>query len=201
MFINTFQYQPEHVDCKLCTHYTKKEGCTAKVCPWLAERIEAGVVGYEEAVRETFPRDAHLDARLHTTIRRFSGSLFLNAGHRQRMEATKARLGHRRRRDTYAWYAVMYLLTANADICTRTANCFCRHGLEFDYATLKDISPHNYSLFSAARDIYTDSDGVALADLANGEVLDALAFSLIVNALLIARYGPAVLEIRERTTT
>lgn len=36
---------------------------------------------------------------------------------------------------------------------------------------------------------------MALADLANSEVVDTLAFSLIVNALLVARYGPAVLEI------
>lgn len=87
MYINTFQYKPEHVDCRLCTKYAgKKKGCTAQGCPWLAERIEAGVVGYEEAVMETFPRSAHLDARLHTAIRRFTGSLFLSPAHQGRME-------------------------------------------------------------------------------------------------------------------
>ena len=40
---------------------------------------------------------------------------------------------------------------------------------------------------------------MALADLANGEVVDTLAFSLIVNALLVVRYGSAVLEIKERS--
>lgn len=200
MFVNTFQYKPDHVKCKLCTQYVKKRGCTAEVCPWLSERLEAGVVGYEEAVRETFPRNAHLDARLHTVIRRFSGSLFLNAEHQQNMEHMKARLGHSRRRDTPAYFAAMYLLTANRDLCTRSANCFCHHGIEFDYATLKDISPHNYTLFSAARDIYADGSGVVVSDLANNEVIDTLAFSLIVNALLIARYGCSVLGIKERGT-
>ena len=46
MFICTFRYKPEHVRCCLCTEYDPKTGCTAQGCPWLAERIEAGVVGY-----------------------------------------------------------------------------------------------------------------------------------------------------------
>ena len=199
MYINTFQYKPEHVDCRLCTEYAgKKKVCTAKTCPWLAERIEAGVVGYKEAVMETFPRIVHTDARLHTAIRRFSGSLFLTAAHYQRMERMKVQQGYRRRRDTPAYYAAMYLLTANEDICTRAANCFCRYGIEFDYATTQDISPHNYTLLSAAKDIYSDGSSVALNDLAISEVVDTLAFSLIVNALLIARYGCSVLKISEK---
>ena len=51
MYINTFKYTPADVDCKLCTEYVKKFGCTACGCPWMAERIEAGVVGYAEVVR------------------------------------------------------------------------------------------------------------------------------------------------------
>ena len=199
MYINTFQYNAEDVDCKLCTQYAgKRRGCKANGCPWLAERIEAGVVGYEEAIMETFPRDPHLDARFHTAIRRFSGSLFLNAEHKQRMEYLKIRMSHDRRRDTPAYFAAMYLLTANADLYQHAASCFCHHGIEFDYAVLKNITPHNYTLFSAARDIYADTSGVALSDLSNVEVTDTLAFSLITNALLIARYGCAVLSIRER---
>ena len=46
MYINTFKYSPQDVSCQLCTEYVKKVGCTALRCPWLAERIEAGVVGY-----------------------------------------------------------------------------------------------------------------------------------------------------------
>ena len=48
MYINTFKYSPQDVSCQLCTEYVKKVGCTALRCPWLAERIEAGVVGYHQ---------------------------------------------------------------------------------------------------------------------------------------------------------
>ena len=52
MFICTFRYKPEHVACHLCTEYNRKRGCTAQGCPWLAERIEAGVVGYYRKARD-----------------------------------------------------------------------------------------------------------------------------------------------------
>ncbi len=196
--INTFQYKPEEVDCTLCAEYGgKKRGCTAKACPWMAERIKAGVVGYEEAVMETFPRSTHLDARLHLTIRRFTGSLFLSPAHHQRMEQRKARQGCRRR-DTPAYFAALYLLTANEDLYTRTSACFSKQGIEFDYADTRGIAPHDYTLLNAARDIYADSSKVSLNDLALSEIVDTLAFSLIVNALLVARYGCAVLKITDR---
>lgn len=201
MFLTTFQYKPEHMDCKLCQKYVKGQGCTADGCPWLAERIQAGTVDYAEAVREAFPHDDGLNARLHTVIRCFTGSVFLTAAHRQRMERTKDRVGHRKRRDTPAYFAAMYLLTANEQLYSSTRDCFVPDGLKFEFAYLYGISTGNYTLLSAARDIYADSTKVSLSDLARTEVVDTLSFSLIVNALLIARYGCAVLEIGERSRT
>ena len=193
--INTFQYNPADVDCNRCAKYGGKEqGCTAKTCPWLAK----GVAGYEEAIRETFPHDAHLDARLRTVVRRFTGSLFLDPSHEQRMECMKNEQGHRPKRNTPAYYAAMYLLTSDEGLCRRTEGCFCRQGIKFDHADLRGIPPHAFTLFSAARDIYTDSSGTMVSDLANAEVVDTLAFSLIVNAMLIARYGCPILKITDR---
>ena len=78
MYINTFKYTPADVDCKLCTEYVKKFGCTACGCPWMAERIEAGVVGYAEVVRQMFPHDKRLMARLEPLIRDFPGTRLLS---------------------------------------------------------------------------------------------------------------------------
>lgn len=103
MYINTFKYTPADVDCKLCTEYVKKFGCTACGCPWMAERIEAGVVGYAEVVRQMFPHDKRLMARLEPLIRDFPGMLWQDERHRQRMEGVKIHLGHSKRRDTPAF--------------------------------------------------------------------------------------------------
>lgn len=147
MYINTFKYMPKDVSCQLCTEYVKKLGCTALRCPWLAERIEAGVVGYREAVLETFPHERRLFQRLNLLIKHYPGSLWSNEQHERRMQYQCAVQGYRRRRDTNAYYAAMYLLTSNDDIYRRTANCFCKDGIEFGYAVLKNTSPHNYALF------------------------------------------------------
>ncbi len=196
-----FKYEMEDVDCKSCTEYKgKKRGCAHAVCPWLTERIEAGAVGYEEALLESFSHDLRLEAKLRTAVQLFHGSLWLDEAHRQRMEALKVREGHDPRRDTPAYFAAMYLLTSDQDTTKRTANCFYRDGIMFSYATTKGISPHGYTLLGAARDIYANGDGIALNDLADKEVIDAEAFCLIVNALLIARYGSAALEIQKKQT-
>ena len=137
MYINTFKYTPKDVSCQLCTEYVKKLGCTALRCPWLAERIEAGVVGYREAVLETFPHERRLFQRLNLLIKHYPGSLWSNEQHERRMQYQCAVQGYRRRRDTNAFYAAMYLLTSNDDIYRRTANCFCKDGIEFGYAHRK----------------------------------------------------------------
>ena len=136
MYINTFKYTPKDVSCQLCTEYVKKLGCTALRYPWLAERIEAGVVGYREAVLETFPHERRLFQRLNLLIKHYPGSLWSNEQHERRMQYQCAVQGYRRRRDTNAYYAAMYLLTSNDDIYRRTANCFCKDGIEFGYHAL-----------------------------------------------------------------
>ena len=88
MYINTFKYTPKDVSCQLCTEYVKKLGCTALRCPWLAERIEAGVVGYREAVLETFPHERRLFQRLTLLIKHYPGSLWSNEQHERRMRET-----------------------------------------------------------------------------------------------------------------
>ena len=160
------QIYPKDVSCQLCTEYVKKLGCTALRCPWLAERIEAGVVGYREAVLETFPHERRLFQRLNLLIKHYPGSLWSNEQHERRMQYQCAVQGYRRRRDTNAYYAAMYLLTSNDDIYRRTANCFCKDGIEFGYAVLKNTSPHNYALFMAARDLCDKTEAVTMADLA-----------------------------------
>ena len=61
-----------------------------RTCPWLAERIEAGVVGYREAITETFPHDRRLSQRFSLLIKHFPGSLWGNVQHQRRMEFERA---------------------------------------------------------------------------------------------------------------
>ena len=116
MYINTFKYKPEDVSCVLCTEYVKKLGCTALSCPCLAERMEAGTVGYAEAVAELFPYRPRLTARIMRLAERFPGTMWQDDAHRKRMETLRLLLGCRKERDTPEFFAALYLLTSNKEL-------------------------------------------------------------------------------------
>lgn len=46
---NRFRHTPKSVDCALCTELKQKK-CGIAHCPYLVEKIEAGVVGYKTLV-------------------------------------------------------------------------------------------------------------------------------------------------------
>lgn len=76
MHVKTFKYKPEDVACVLCTEYIKKLGCTALSCTCLAERMEAGTVGYAEAMAELSPLHSHLHQRILRLASTFPGTLW-----------------------------------------------------------------------------------------------------------------------------
>ena len=195
MFINTFRYGPEDVDCRLCTAYARKTGCKKAHCPYLAERMEAGSVGYTEALLESFPTNSPFRWRLRLLADRFDGTLWHNEKHPRRVETQKAVCGYSGAKDTPEYYAAMYLLTSDTDIYRRSVQCFSRSGLDFSRIRLRGASAHAYTIIAAAKSICTGSGQITDADLANPEVVGIEAFTLIVHALLIVRYGLDALKI------
>ena len=198
MYVNTFHYVPEDVACELCTEFVRKLGCTALRCPCLAERMEAGTVGYAEAVAELFPLHPRLTPRLLRLSETFPGSLWQDSEHKRRFTYLRALHGFRRKRDTPVFLAVLYLLTSGKDLGDRTFNCFCRDGIDFRYARRRGISQHNYTLLMAAKSLYCVTDEVTKGDLADPQIIPDEAFRLIINSLLIARFGSDALRISTR---
>ena len=196
MYIRRFKYKPEDVECKFCTEYKKCDRNLMK-CPWIAERIEAGTVSYTEAVLTAFPGKGLSFVRLIETIRDYPGTFWLNKQHKDRMEMFNHVLGYVPKRNTPSYYAVMYLLTTSEELFRRTSNCFYRRGIEFDYAVLQNISLHDYTLFSVAKDLYTGTVKLTLLDMADREIVDDEAFHLIINATLIAKYGVQAFNLKK----
>lgn len=191
MYLNTFRYTPEMVDCKLCTEYQTKRGCTASGgCPWLAERIEAGVVGYGEAVMSSFPNKSRLQARLHMAVHLFNGSLWLDEQHQQRFNNLMARFKYgKKRKDLSKYYAVIFLFSSSIELNRRTINCVDRQSIEFSFADTLEMSDEDYALFTAARSIAVGNTHRLLKKLEDISAVGLREFCLIVNALLIERYG------------
>ena len=192
------QKKPEDVSCVLCTEYVKKLGCTALSCPCLAERMEAGTVGYAEAVAELFPYRPRLTARIMRLAESFPGTMWQDDAHRKRMETLRLLLGCRKERDTPEFFAALYLLTSNKELADRTFNCFFRGGIDFRYARRRGISSHDYTLLMAAKSLYCHTAEVTQGDLAEPQIIPDEAFRLLINALLIARFGLDALKITAR---
>ena len=198
MYINTFKYRPEDVACVLCAEYVKKLGCTALSCPCLAERMEAGVVGYAEAVAELFPLHPRLTPRILRLVAGFPGSLWQDEQHKRRFAYLRTLLGYRKKRDTPIFLAALYLLTSNKEIGDRSFNCFTKGGIDFRYARRRGISSHDYTLLMAAKSLYCHTAEVTQGDLAEPQIIPDEAFRLLINALLIARFGLDALKITAR---
>lgn len=200
MYIRRFKYKPDDVDCRLCTEFQKRR-CTQEGCPWIAERIEAGVVSYAEAVQKILSKHPLIAARLVSLVSSYPGTFWIDDRHQNRMAWFNHQLGYNPSRNTPPYYAALYLLTSSEELHRRTANCFYRKGLAFEYAILKGISLHDYALYSAACDLNTGTVRMTEEDLADRNMVDDLTFRLIINAILIAKYGTDVFNLRKEPVT
>ena len=123
MVIRNFKYTAEDVDCRYCTEFRHGQ-CRAQKCPWLKERIEAGVLSYREAVNEAFADPSPLQARIKIVFRHYKKSFWRDKIHAQRFDRMQAILGYYQERNTNAFYAALFLLSSDEELLRRVANCF-----------------------------------------------------------------------------
>ena len=114
MILCRFRYRPEDVDCKNCTEYRKKRD-TLRVCPWLEERAEAGVVTYVVLASEFYKHwmDGLLGNRIRKVLSGKKAVTYYNEGHAARLQVYSTYLAsHWKRDDGNRRLAAMYLMTA-----------------------------------------------------------------------------------------
>ena len=195
MHIRDYKYTAEDVDCQYCTE--SEDGCCRlQRCPWLKERIEAGVVSYHEAVKESFSEESPLSKRINIVFSFFDKSFWKDENHYQRFREADAALGFYKRRNTSEYYAALFLITSDKDLLRRTLNCVTKKGINFSRANLHNISPENYALYKISKGLYTESAEVSLDELADPELISSEAFYLVINAMLVSRYGLSALSLK-----
>ena len=191
----SYHYKPADVACEYCVN-SRRRKCRIMGCPWLAERIEAGVVSYASAVRELFGgvADEAFIKRLGSLVLHFRGSLWLNREHEFNTRLLLRSVGYEAWRNP-RFFAVLYLFGSNRALMKRAWNACLPGGFEPGFLIMRGVSAHDYTLIQAAKAISGCGSGLELEDLADAEVVDDEAFRLIVNAMLIANYGPDVLKL------
>ena len=190
-----YHYKPADVACEYCVN-SRRRRCRESGCPWLAERIEAGVVSYASAVRELFGcvEDEAFIQRLGLLVLHFCGSFWLNREHEYNTRLLLRSVGYQAWRNP-RFFAALYLFGSNSLLMKRAWNACMPHGFEPLYIVMRGVSEHDYTLIQAAKALMCGGLGLTLYDLADAEIVDDEEFRLIIHALLIANYGPDVLKL------
>ena len=157
MKIRDFKYTPEIVNCQYCTEFVRGR-CRANGCPWMKERIEAGVVDYHEALDETFMEMKPLRQRVKL-VSACSRTFWRDENHRQRFAVAQAIFGIYRKRNTPAYYAALYLLTSDEALFRRMADCIRKKKIDFQYADVRHMTVGQYALYKTAKSLYIKDFG------------------------------------------
>ena len=190
-----YHYKPADVACEYCVN-SRRRRCRESGCPWLAERIEAGVVSYASAVRGLFGgvENEALIQRLGQLVLHFRGSFWLSAEHEFNTRLLLRSVGYQAWRNP-RFFAVLYLFGSNRGLLKRAWNACMPGGFEPVFIVMRGVSEHDYTLIQAAKALMCGGLGLTLYDLADAEIVDDEEFRLIIHALLIANYGPDVLKL------
>ena len=177
-------------------NFRRNHPCPLEQCVCLDERIVAGAIDLNEFVRDCFFPEAgvQLQARLERSFNGCSIGFFLSDSHRERWQHWRARCYRMSGRDL----AALFLLTAYEDIWRRMIWKFDACEFDFQSVQLSGIQPELYSVYQAAKAISTGSRNITLVDLASPELVTDEAFHLIVCALLLAKYGDAILNFERK---
>ena len=188
-----FRYRPEDVECPCCMTYDRKHPCPLDQCVCLEERIEAGALDLAEFVEDCFcsDQDTQLQNRLREYLSHHDICCFLHDTHWKRWQHWRDRYYRMSTKNK----AALFLLTAYEDIWRRVIWNFDIDGFHFQSVRLSGIRTELYSVYQAAKAIAADGRNITSADLADPELVTDEAFQLIISALLLAKYGEAILNL------
>lgn len=195
MILSRFHYDKKSTNCKDCVSYHK--GCTETVCPWLAERLEAGTVSYRELLKICFEnlRNKRMKARLRRLSSRCGW--FYDSDHKRRFQMAQAVLGVNLSSMPPTYAAALFLLTADEQLwrcAEKGATC---HSFQFGQMKLRNSSAEAYALYQSAKSLYTGVERITVSELADPEIIDDALFAAIVGGILIARFGTDVFKIKK----
>ena len=192
MILSRFNYKPEDVACRYCMHYLRRS-CQAPICPYIAERLKSGAIGYRDLILECFGHIPHagLYKRIQA-VEHWSGPD--QAILRTVFVQLKNRFSDRSWDDTPPSYlAALYLLASKEWLWQPALSALSRDSIDFSRIALHGFATQDYPVFYSARRLYDLKPPMEAEDLAHRKLVSDMDFLNIIYAALIARYGKAVM--------
>ena len=194
-------YTAEDVQCKYCERY-KRRKCTSAKCPWMLERLQAGVIGYKDLVRScsSGKPNRRIISRIESTYAQTNGSRYRSKGHRERMEACLQdyqRFNQSREPDPQ-WLAIIFLLTASKRVWASCSKGVTLMSIDLRAVVPLNFSTQDYALFQMARSLWDRKQRISENELANRTLIREETFTVLMDALVLAEYGVALLPTKEK---
>ncbi|WP_455617031.1 hypothetical protein [Eisenbergiella sp.] len=95
--------------------------------------------------------------------------------------------------DTGAWYAALYLLTADAALWKCAEKAVKPDFIDFTLISVCGADTDVYVLYHTAKDLYLGTRHVSLSELADKDLVNDKIFHIAAYAFLLCRYGAGML--------
>ncbi len=93
------------------------------------------------------------------------------------------------------FYAAVFLLSAEFDLRKRSETAINNGIVDFRKINLKGISADSYTIYKAAKTVYTENPEITAAELFDKKLADDLVLYIIFNGFLVAENGIKILEL------
>lgn len=198
MFLITYKYRPEDVCCQYCTQFRRCR-LTKDACPWLQERLQAGVVSYAELLLSLLDDPAcPVDCRRMAELLESSpNSLWSSDIHQKNYRWLESNIPLCRS-DTNKRLASAYLLSSTPGLIQFAKSCTVTRMFGRLSETITDhLSDPELTMLVAALNLLTQAESPTLSSLLSPDRVDMFSTRHIAHALLIARFGSDVLKVTD----
>lgn len=193
MILSRFRYKPVDVACRYCLHYHRRS-CQVPICPYIAERLKSGAIGYRDLILECFGHIPHAGLRKRIqAVEHWDGpdQVILRTVFVQ----LKSRFADRAWDGAPPGYlAALYLLASKERLWQPALSALSHDFIDFNRIALHGFTAQDYPVFYSARRLYDLKPPMEVEDLAHRNLVSDMDFLNIIYATLIARHGKAVMD-------
>ena len=197
IYRSEYKYTKEDCDCRYCRYYRKRKCSAEPVCPVLDIRLGCGAASLYEAVQSVFGevKNKALQRRLQKIYKDGDSMIFRNDLHKHLFEAEKSKLLKPKNQTL----AVLYLLTSDHTLMSKVKGHLNGGKIDFEKVQIGSVSSKTYALWKAVKELQTGEKQISLCELADNTLISDDAFRLITQAMMVVRFGTAVLNAKEES--
>lgn len=172
------------------------EYCSSNVSNRVTNQIASGDINYEGIICKCFEKceSHHLNVRLGDLIRNHNGELFLSPNHRSRFQTVCRIQNVAIENRSSAYLATLFLLTADDNLWCAAKDHIYRDSFDFKKMHLHGINTDGYAIYQMAKTIQLAKEYIKLNEISDKHLIGEQAFKGIINSILIAKYGAAMLQ-------